>query len=130
MLKQVSEKEFEALLDKIEKSKQDRADKMPDEKAALAQMFEAFTRLKDLGWNESQYCPKDGSMFSSIEPGSTGIHKCNYVGEWPDGNCWTYDGDMWPSRPILWRPRKDSDPNVDHGLAMEYRCCGDDQNEH
>jgi len=123
MLKIVSNEEFEKLLAKIEEEEQKRADKMPDEKAALAQMFEAYTRLKELGWNDAIYCPKDGTMFSSISAGSTGIHKCNYTGEWPKGSWWVYDGDIWPSRPILWRSRKDDDPNVDLGTAMDYRCC-------
>ena len=124
MLKIVSEQELERLFEEIDEKKQARAEKMPDEKAALKQMFEAHLRLKELGWNESIYCPKDGSVFSAIEAGSTGVHKCKYDGEWPTGSWWILDGDMWPSRPILWRPRKDGDPDIDHGTAMDY-CCAD-----
>lgn len=113
-MKTVSDEEFDGLLAGIEKAKADRAEKMPDEKAALRQMFEAHTRLVELGWKEAMYCPKDGSMFSAIEPGSVGIHKCSYSGEWPTGSWWVYDGDVWPSRPILWRPRAEGDPEVNH----------------
>lgn len=123
MLKQVSAEEFDALIASIYAAKAKRAENMPDEKAALAQMFEAWQRLKELGWNDACYCPKDGSMFSAIEPGSTGIHECNYTGDWPKGTWWIYDGDVWPSRPILWRPRKAEDPIVNRGLAMDYDCC-------
>lgn len=123
MLKVVSDEEFEKMLADIEKAKQARAEKMPDEKAALTQMFEAYTRLKEIGWKDAIYCPKDGSMFSSISAGSTGIHKCNYTGEWPTGSWWVYDGDVWPARPILWRPRKADDPKVDLGPAMGRGCC-------
>jgi hypothetical protein len=77
MIKNVSKEEFNELLKKIDDAKNDRAEKMPDEKAALFVMFEAYQRLKELGWNDAIYSPKDGSMFSSIEAGSTGIHKCN-----------------------------------------------------
>lgn len=101
--------EYNELIISIERDKEMRARKMPDEKAALVQMFEAFTRLKELGWNEAIYCPKDGSMFSAIEAGSTGTHKCSYTGEWPNGKWWVYDGDIWPARPILWKPLKADD---------------------
>ena len=67
-------------------------------------MFEARQRLMELGWNDAIYCPKDGSEFDAIEAGSTGIHKCHYSGEWPDGHWWIAgDGDLYPSRPVLYR---------------------------
>ena len=78
-----------------------RAEQMPDEQAAIRAMFEAWQRLKELGWREAMYCPKDGSYFDVIEPGSTVIHRCNYYGEWPTGSYWI-DGDS-PSHPVLFR---------------------------
>jgi hypothetical protein len=78
---------------------------MPDERAAIRLMNAAFDRLKRLGWREAVYCPKDGSSFDAIEAGSTGIHSCHYEGEWPTGRWWVAaDGDLYPSRPILYRP--------------------------
>ena len=77
---------------------------MPDEKSAIKALFEAWQRLKELGWNDAIYCPKDGREFDAIEAGSTGIHRCHYEGAWPDGHWWVYEeGDMYPSRPILYR---------------------------
>lgn len=63
-----------------------------------------MVRLKELGWQEAEYCPKDGSEFKAIEVGSTGIHDCVYLGDWPKGGWWVHDGDTYPSRPILWKP--------------------------
>ena len=84
-----------------------RAEQMPDERAAIEAMFQAWLRLKELGWQEAQYCPKDGSLFDAIEPGSTGIHQCQYEGEWPKGCYWIVgDNDLWPSRPVLVRRKK------------------------
>lgn len=123
MLVKVSNEEFDSLIAKIDAGKAVRAEKMPDEHAALTQMFEAWQRLNELGWNSAIYCPKDGSEFSAIEAGSTGIHACHYQGEWPKGGWWIHDGDTWPAHPILWRPRKPDDPNVNNGLAMDYNCC-------
>ena len=77
---------------------------MPDEKTAIAMFFEAWQRLKELGWQEAQYCPKDGSTFDAIEAGSTVIHRCHYEGQWPTGTYWVESHfDLYPSRPVLWR---------------------------
>lgn len=79
---------------------------MPDEQTALQAMWSAYQRLCELGWREAIYCPKDGSYFDAIEAGSTGVHDCCYMGEWPKGSWWVAaDGDLWPSHPILFRPR-------------------------
>lgn len=98
-----------------------RATAMPTECDAIRVMFSAWQRLKELGWNDACYCPKDGSEFSTIEVGSTGIHCTRYIGEWASGHFETYDGDIWISHPILWRPRKPSDPYVDLGPCMGPR---------
>lgn len=96
--------EADALMAAIDEAAKRRAELMPDEKAAIRMMFEAYLRLKELGWNDAIYCPKDGSEFDAIEPGSTGIHRSHYSGEWPKGAWWTAaDGDLWPSRPVLYR---------------------------
>jgi hypothetical protein len=81
-----------------------RKELMPDEDSARRMMFDAWLRLKDYGWKEAMYCPKDGRMFDAIEAGSSGIHKCSYSGEWPKGDYWIHsENDLWPSRPILFR---------------------------
>ena len=40
-------------------------------KTALRMMCDAYQRLKDFGWNDAIYCPKDGSIFDVIEAGSS-----------------------------------------------------------
>lgn len=97
-------READALLARIEASDQQRKASMPDEQSAINALFNAWLRLKDFGWNDACYCPKDGSMFSVLEAGSTGIHEAHYQGEWPNGCHWIHaDGDLWPSRPILFK---------------------------
>lgn len=95
--------EAAAIWESAERRQKERAERMPDEQSAIDALFEAYQRLKELGWNDPSYCPKDGSHFKIIEPGSTGIHDCNYHGEWPNGSWWLYDGDVWPSRPVLFK---------------------------
>lgn len=97
--------EAEELLKRLDAERAKREALMPDEEAARHMFGSAHARLKELGWNDAIYCPKDGTVFEVIEAGSTGIHKCVYEGEWPNGHWWIVeDGDMSPSRPTLWRP--------------------------
>lgn len=97
------------LWDKILESVANREKAMPTEQDALIAMFDAYQRLKEFGWRESCYCPKDGTLFDAIEAGSTGIHTCHYDGEWPKGTYWIHeDRDLSPSRPILFRLKNDA----------------------
>ena len=96
--------DFEKLFDEIDKKEAKRAEDMPTQQDALSRMFECVERLKELGWNNAIFCPKDGSIFYVIESGSSGIHKAHYEGKWPDGRWWIHDkSDLWPSRPILFK---------------------------
>ncbi len=104
----VSEADHEALEAAIARDKAALAAKLPTDHDAIAQINEAVRRLQDLGWKDPVHCPKDGSTFDGIEIGSTGIHPFLYLGTWPKGDFWLQaDGDLWPSRPILGRPRAD-----------------------
>lgn len=74
---------------------------MPDEQSAIDMMFEAYLRLKELGWNDAIYAPKNGKTYNCIEMGSTGIHQ-GYTEE--SGRRWTIDhGDLWPSHHVLFK---------------------------
>lgn len=101
---ELTEQQAEALWKSAEASRAVIEVKYPDEASCLKAMCEAFHRLKDFGWSEAMYCPKDGSSFDAIEAGSSGIHRCHYSGDWPNGSWWVADaGDLWPSSPILFR---------------------------
>ena len=105
MGKKLTIDEILTIMQQIEDAEKHRAQVMPTEKEALIVMFTAYQRLKDLGFNDACYCPKDGTLFDCIEAGSTGIHTGKYDGEWPTGHYWILDGDIWPGRPILYRPK-------------------------
>lgn len=101
---QCSAEQWDALQEASDAEKAARAGLVPTEQDAINLMFECYQRLRELGWNNAIYCPKDGSEFDAIEAGSTGIHRAHYSGEWPNGHWFiTEDGDLWPSRPILYR---------------------------
>lgn len=100
---ELSKEQWDALIASIDAGKQHRADMMPTEQAALAVMFKAWERLKELGWREASYAPRDGRMLDFIEVGSTGVHK----GHRDEKYTWLHDaGDLWPSNPILFREPK------------------------
>ena len=101
--------EADKILAAIDEADKARALTIPDEGSAINAMFQAWLRLKELGWGEACYCPKDGSPFYVIEPGSTGIHTATYQGKWPKGSWWVEDGgDLWPSHPVLFKLLPDS----------------------
>lgn len=107
---ELSDKKFNEILAEHEEEKAKRAAEMPTEKEALQVLQKAYTRLKELGFKDAIYCPKDGTTFDAIDANSTGIHDCFYSGEWPDGRWWIFEeGDQWPSRPILYRKKPESD---------------------
>ena len=90
-----------------ETAKAERAEAMPTVQDAIDAMQEAYQRLKDLGWRDAIYCPKDRKLFEAIEAGSTGVFKCHYDGDWPKGSWWIHEAvDLWPGRPILFRELK------------------------
>lgn len=96
--------EAEEILRRCDAEESRRKELMPDEQAARYLFGDAWQRLKQMGWNDACFCPKDGSLFEVIEAGSTGIHKCSYDGEWPSGTYWVHsEGDLWPSHPLLFR---------------------------
>ena len=78
------------------------------EEKLLLQMVDAREGLKSLGWRAGQYAPKDGTLFLSIETGSTGVFPCywrdnNLMAE--GGGFWIEaHGDLWPAKPTLWKP--------------------------
>lgn len=77
--------EAKSLWDDIDRGIADRAERMPDSKSALSIINSAISRLKELGWNDAIYCPKDGTEFAVCEFGSIGMWKAFYTGKWPDG---------------------------------------------
>lgn len=131
--------EADRLWAKCEAEDKRRAEAMPDEQSALKAMFDAWYRLKELGWREVIYCPKDGTPFKVIEAGSTGIFDASYSGEWPDGYLNVHDGhDTYSGRPggtILFKatmpaefpkPRRQSTPCPECHLQLGETCdiCG------
>lgn len=88
---------------RADESKAKREADMPTEEDAVRAMWDAYQRLRELGWKETMYLSSEklGTM-RLIEPGSSGIHEGHYEGQWPTGSWWLHhDGDLWPSRPCL-----------------------------
>jgi len=85
----------------VEGQRRTRAANMPTEQRAISTLFDAWYRLKELGWREACYAPRDGRLCEFVECGSTGIHQ-GHADE--NGRIWLHaDGDLWPSNPVLFR---------------------------
>lgn len=102
-------RQADAIWASVKEDRERREQMMPDEAAAIRLLNDAYTRLKDFGWKDPIYAPKDGSALDLIEAGSTGIHRGHYEGKWPTGSWWIVDGDVWPSRPTLARAHTPKD---------------------
>lgn len=99
-----TEEQANEIMRSLEEMKKLRVDQMPTQEAALDVLMAAYTRLKDLGWKEIIYHPKDGSTFEVIEPGSTGVFLCQYWESPTRGSFWIMEDGVSPSHPVLWRP--------------------------
>lgn len=105
----------EAIMARHEAAERERAERMPTERDAIRVMFEAWQRLKALGWRDGRYMPTTGERHAGIACGSTGIHAYSAEQQEPRGTMYTiYDGDIWPTRvpPVLFRPWRDTDVQV------------------
>ena len=60
----LSQDEAKALWDAVEREKAQRAETMPATEDALSKLCSAKVRLRELGWRDAIYCPKDGSSFA------------------------------------------------------------------
>jgi hypothetical protein len=78
----------------------------PTERDLLEAMHAAYCGLVNSGWRSAQYAPADKTPLLLIEAGSTGVHR-----GWRDETCfWIFDGDTYPSSPILFKPVSQKEP--------------------
>lgn len=116
----LTEDEAKALWESVEAAEAKAKVDFPDEQAALREISRAMQRLRDFRWRDGIDCPKDGSEFEIIEAGSTGIFRCRYDGEWPDGMWMTFDdSDVYPSirPPLMFRLLPEA--QAEHDRRME-----------
>lgn len=102
---QITREQAEALWAAAMKAKAERAERMPDDMAAIRALTDAHHRLKELGWRDAIYAPtiETCAELELIEVGSSGIHR-GYRDH--EKRFWINDTDTWPSRPVLYREVK------------------------
>ena len=77
----LTEREAAAMLDACEAERAKRETDMPTEQDAINRLWDAWYRLKELGWKDAQYLDGvGGEVLEVIELGSTGIHRTAYPG--------------------------------------------------
>lgn len=96
--------EADAIMAAVDAAKAKRAADMPTEEDAVRVMWDAWYRLKELGWRETCYAPTNERV-RLIEPGSSGIHIGSRHEPWPSKTWWIEShGDLWPSNCCLFKP--------------------------
>ena len=101
--------EADRIMASVEAAKAKRAEAMPTTEDAVSALWDAWYRLKELGWQDPRYAPADGRIKKVIEIGSTGIHDahCTPRGD-HDGKgdrwWWIPEGGYFPSEPIFYMP--------------------------
>ena len=71
----ITEREAEDIIKRVEESKARRAAAMPTVEDATYAMFEAWYRLKELGFCDPRYAPADNRPKKCVSLGSSGIHE-------------------------------------------------------
>lgn len=105
----LSHDEAKALWDAVEDQKRRRAELMPASGDALSMICTAKERMREPGWQEAKYCPKDGEEFAVIEWGCSGIFPAVYHGEWPTGLLYYCDSFTNPAG-CMFKPLADLTP--------------------
>jgi hypothetical protein len=97
----MGEDEIEKLFGSIEDARKRREKSLPTEQHCLRAIHDAYQRLKELGWNDMVYAPKDEKV-ETISVGSTGIHPATWMDGASAGLWWIHDGgDLWPGSPVM-----------------------------
>lgn len=77
------------------------------QRTALKQFLAAYLKLKALGWKPMADFRATKDFFEVIEPGSTGVFRCEYEEFNYAFTIHTDTGKMYETFPVLWRPLKE-----------------------
>ena len=104
--------EADAVLASVDDATRARARRYPTEQSAVNALWDAWSRLKELGWKEAQYATPNRALRLTVSIGSTGIHEAYCeprTSPSPSSKWWWHpseDGDLWPHEPILYRDKE------------------------
>ena len=108
MTSQLSNATILAILAEAEQQRDQRARALPTLDHCLIAMVQIMQRLRELGWRDAEYAPRDRT-FLGITPGSTRAVRCVHLGG-AEGAFFCEDGDdFWPVRILVWRELTDAD---------------------
>lgn len=102
--------EADAIMARVDAAKAAREAKFPTTEDAVRGLWDAWYRLKELGWRDTQYAPADDRPKQTISIGSTGIHQARCQSRTEAGRehekwWWHDDGhDTWPHKPLFYMP--------------------------
>lgn len=103
----LTRKEGDEIMARVEASKARRAEAMPTATEAVRALWDAWYRLKELGWKDPRYAPVDSRIKKIIEIGSTGLHDAHCIprdGKEGESWWWIPANGYCPTTPILYLP--------------------------
>ena len=113
--------EADQILAAVDAARERRAATFPTPEACARGLWDAWYRLKELGWKEARYAPPDGREKQTVSIGSSGIHsaRCMARTDREGENWWWADeaGDTWPHSPTLYLP--DEQETTEYNARME-----------
>lgn len=122
----ITPEQAKAMWEDCERADAERQKQFPDTLSCLQAMSSAAERLRQLGWRNGRYCPRDGTSFAVCQVGSTGMWKglwTNDSGKGPfsEGNIIAGDCVNRPSEMYF----KPLDALTDAEAALVAKCDAD-----
>lgn len=123
--------EGDAIIAACDAAQAKRAETYPTAEDAVSGLWDAWQRLRELGWNDARYAPPDGLTKRVIECGSSGIHDA-HCDPHPlrEGEKWWWsesEGDTWPMKPILYLPTDEERVALRARIEAARKEIGDDR---
>lgn len=82
--------------------RRERADHLPTTNHCVVALLQTVERLREIGWRDACYAPKDRS-FDAIVMGGSGVHRCQWLGGTAGGWFIEDTNDWWPAQIVVWR---------------------------
>jgi hypothetical protein len=118
----LSADEAKGMWEAIERSAADRAERIPTSLVALKILSEAKDRMRELGWRDGRYCPRDGRQFAVCEIGSTGMWHGFWTSSQTDEGLICYADCVSSPREMFFKPL---DKLTDEENALAAKCDAD-----
>ena len=82
--------------------RKERAEHLPTTDHCTVALLQVMERLRELGWRDAEYAPRDRS-FNAIVLGGSGVHRCMWIGGTTGGYFIEEAHAWWLARIVVWK---------------------------